>query len=143
MSTRKLVQLDDETWGWSEIDMVKLKRVATEFRTWLLTVDSSKDPFGFLKQDLPLVDAALNETLPLPYKGWQPHMRELGEGLLPREYTKISAPFYNTILGAHLTPPQILEKNGKRYAWAEFEDPRDEADDHGTGPSPKDGESGR
>lgn len=35
----------------------------------------------------------------------------------------VSAPFYNTIRGAHLEPPQIIEKDGKRFAWAEFEDP--------------------
>jgi hypothetical protein len=80
-----------------------------------------------VKQDLPLVDAALNGTMPLPYKGWESHMRELGEGLLPRDYTRVSAPFYNTIRGAHLTPPQIIEKDGKRYAWAEFEVPPGDA----------------
>jgi hypothetical protein len=127
MSARKLVQLDEDTWGWTEIDMVKLKRVATEFRAWLVTVDPGSDSFGFLKWDLPLVDAALSGQMPLPYKGWEPHLRELGEGLLPREYTRISAPFYNTIRGAHLTPPQIIEKDGKRYAWAEFEDPVNDA----------------
>lgn len=120
---RKLVQLDDETWGWSEIDLVKLRRVAQEFKEWLMTLDSANDPFGFLKQDLPLVDAALSGHMTLPYKGYEPHARELGEGWLPREYTRISAPFYNTIRGAHLSPPQIIEKDGKRYAWAEFEEP--------------------
>lgn len=119
---RKLVQLDDETWGWSEIDLVRLRRVALDFRAWLLTVDPAQDTFGFLKRDLPLVDAALNGAMVLPYKGDRPHVRELGEGWLPREYTQISAPFYNTIRGAHLQPPEIIEKDGKRYAWANFED---------------------
>lgn len=123
MPTRKLVELDDETWGWSEIDPVKLKRVATEFKAWLLTVDTNNDPFHFLKEDLPIVEAALAGKLPLPYKGWRPHSREIGEGLLPYEYSKISAPFYNTIRGAHLEPPTIIEREGKRYAWAVFEDP--------------------
>jgi hypothetical protein len=119
---RKLVQLDDETWGWSEIDQVKLRRVAQEFRSWLVSVDPAEDPFGFLKHDLPLVDAALSGEMRLPYKSSRPHTRELGEGLLPREYTRISAPFYNTIRGAHLVPPQIIEKDGKKYAWLVFED---------------------
>jgi hypothetical protein len=119
---RKLVQLDDETWGWLEIDPIKLRRVASEFKAWLLRVDPAQDPFGFLQQDLPLVEAALNGTMVLPYKGGRPHTRELGEGWLPREYTRISAPFYNTIRGARLQPPTIIEKDGKRYAWAYFED---------------------
>lgn len=124
MPIRKLVELDAETWEWSEIDPLKLKRVSTEFKKWLEMVDANNDPFDFLKKDLPLVEAALNGSLALPFKGNYPHSRELGEGLLPREYTRISAPFYNTIRGAHLTPPKIIEKDGKRYAWAEFEEPR-------------------
>lgn len=126
MPTRKLVLLDDVTWGWTEIDMVKLKRVATEFKSWLVTVDPSNDAFGFLKWDLPLVDAALNGTLALPYKRGSPHNWEIREGLLDW-YLEIAAPFYNTIRGAHLTPPQIIEKDGKRYAWAEFEDSMNDA----------------
>ncbi len=122
MPVRKLVQLDDETWGWSEIDPVKLKRVAGEFRAWLVKIDPQNDPFGFLRWDLPLVEAALSGAMRLPYKGWEPHAREIGEGLLSREYTRVSAPFYNTIRGAHLEPPRIVEKDGKRFAWVEFED---------------------
>jgi hypothetical protein len=119
---RKLVQLDDETWGWSEVDPIKLRRVASEFKVWLLNVDPAQDKFSFLKQDLPLVEAALNGSIVLPYKGGRPHKRELGEGWLPRDYTQISAPFYNTIRGAHLQPPEIIERDGKRYAWVDFED---------------------
>ena len=47
---RKLVQLDDDGWC-VEIDLVKLRRVASEFKAWLFTVDPGQDPFGFLKQD--------------------------------------------------------------------------------------------
>jgi hypothetical protein len=125
MSIRKLVQLDDDGWC-MDIDMVKLKRVAAEFRAWLMTVDPSNDLFGFLKQDLPLVDAALKGEMLLPYKGWEPHMRELGEGLLPGDYTRVSAPFYNTIRGADRSI-ETVTKDGKRYAWAEFEDSSDAA----------------
>ena len=121
MSTRRLVRLDDDGWC-MEIDQVKLMRVAAEFLGWLKAIDPNDDPFGFLRQDLPLVQSALNGGLPLPYKGWEPHMRELGEGLLPREYTRISAPFYNTIRGAERSI-ETVTRDGKRYAWAEFEDP--------------------
>ena len=120
MPIRKLVQLDDDGWC-MDIDMVKLRRVATEFRNWLVTVDPSGDPFGFLKWDLPLVEAALSEMLQLPFKRGRPHTRDLGEGLLPREYTRISAPFYNTIRGADRSV-ETVTKDGKRYAWVEFED---------------------
>ena len=120
---RKLVQLDEDTWGWSEIDPIKLRRTALELKAWLSAVDPTQDPFGFLQYDLPLVEAALNGTMALPFKGSEPHTRELGEGWLPRNYTRISAPFYNTIRGAHLEPPAIVEVDGKRFAWADFEEP--------------------
>jgi hypothetical protein len=116
---RKLVQLDEDGWC-VEIDHAKLRRVALEFKAWLLTVDPAQDSFGFLKQDLPLVEAALSEQMVLPYKGFEPHTRELGEGWLPRDYTKVSAPFYNTIRGANRSI-ETIQKDGKRYAWVDFE----------------------
>jgi hypothetical protein len=125
MTIKKLVRLDDETWGWTEIDPVKLRRVASAFKEWLLTVDPQNDPFAFLRKDLPLVEASLNGTLKLPNHSY-PHQRELGEGWLPADYRRISAPFYNTIAGALMEPPKVIEKDGKRYAWAEFEEPGDE-----------------
>lgn len=120
MSIRRLVQLDEDGWC-MEIDPVKLKRVAAEFKGWLDMLDPNNDPCEFLKKDLPLVEAALNGTLPLPYKGWRPHSRDLGEGLLPRAYTMISAPFYNTVRGANRSI-ETVNKDGKRYAWVEFEE---------------------
>lgn len=123
MPPRKLVELDGEYGGWLEIDPVKLRRVAKEFREWLLRVDPNNDPFGFIKYDLPLVESALNGQMNLPYKGWRPHTRDWGEGLLPREYTRVSAPFYNAILGGLEEPPEVIIKDGKYYAWTEFEDP--------------------
>jgi hypothetical protein len=117
---RKLVQLDDDGWC-VEIDLIKVRRVASEFKEWLMSVDAAQDQFGFVKQDLPLVEAALNGSMVLPYKGYEPHTRELGEGWLPREYTRISAPFYNTIRGANRSV-ETVQKDGKRYAWADFED---------------------
>lgn len=120
MTIRKLVELDDDGWC-VEIDLIRLRRVATEFKDWLSTIPSEQDTFGFLKKDLPIVESALNGSMQLPYKGYRPHSRELGEGLLPREYTRISAPFYNTIRGANRSIETIAE-NGKRYAWAEFEE---------------------
>jgi len=118
---RKLVQLDEDGYC-SEIDAVKLERVAQAFKAWLTTIDPQDDPFGFLKQDLPLVEAALQGLLPLPFKGTEPQQRALGEGFLPSDYVEVSAPFYNTILGANRSLETVL-KDGKRYAWADFEDP--------------------
>jgi hypothetical protein len=124
MTILKLVELDGEYGGWLEIDPVRLKRVATAFKRWLLTVDPNNDPFGFLKYDLPLVEAALTGHLKLPYKDY-PHNWEIREGLLPIDYREISAPFYNTLAGALYAPPEVIQKDGKYYAWCEFEDSSD------------------
>lgn len=131
MPIRKLVELDDGGFS-KESDPVGLTRVATEFKAWLLKIEPNNDPFGFLKEDLPLVEAALNGTLQLPYKGQKPHYWERHEALLPKEYGQASSPFYNMIDGMNLvvnrdsegytTGITIIEKDGKRYAWMEFED---------------------
>ncbi len=118
----KLVRLDDETLGFTEIDKIKLKRVAAAFRDWLLGTDLNKDPFNYLKCDLPLVDVALNGNMKFPYKGPLPHVWEIGEGSIPREYISMAAPFYNTIHGEHCVHSEIVERDGKRCAWMYFEE---------------------
>lgn len=128
MTIRKLVELDGEYGGWLEVDPVKLKRVATKFKKWLLTVDPNNDPFGFLQKDLQIVNSVLNNSISLPRKSNEPHRWERGEGLLPADYREISAPFYNTICGALYAPPTVIMKDGRYYAWAEFEEPPESSD---------------
>ena len=43
----------------------------------MTNIDSISDPFGFLLYDLPLVEAVMNNTLALPYKGGIPHALSL------------------------------------------------------------------
>lgn len=74
-----------------------------------------------MSKDLPVVEAALDGSLPLPYKE-NPHRREIGEGDLDWCLDKL-APFYNTICGALYEPPKVIMKNGRYFAWTEFEDP--------------------
>lgn len=119
---KRLVQLDDEVLYFMEIDEIKLKRVALLFRKWLENIDPKNDPFQFLKKDMPLVEAALNGTLKLPYSKTDPHSWEMREGTIPDDYINVSSEFYNTIRGEHLVPPNIIEKDGHRYAWMYFEE---------------------
>ena len=120
---RKLVPLDKDSWRLTEIDPVKVRRHALEFRRWLLQIDPSLDPHDCLKLDLPWVEAALNGTLPLPCDIADPHERDVAQGRMSREYIHVSSPFYNTIRGEHTTLPQIIIQNGRRYACCEFEEP--------------------
>lgn len=123
MPIKKLVELDGEYGGWLEIDPVKLKRVATEFKHWLETECPRTDEFNIYKQNTPIVDAALAGEMKLPYKGFCPHNWELREGLLSRAYTLNRADFYNTIRGSLDAPPDVIMKDGRYFAWTEWEDP--------------------
>lgn len=117
--------LDEQTGRFVEVDQIKLRRVAKVFHEWLMKVDPKNDPFNYLQEDLPLVQAALDGTLKLPYKGDDPHNWEVRERLIPREYISVSSPFYNTIRAEHSAPPETIEREGKRYAWMNFEEPGD------------------
>lgn len=120
MPIKKLVELNGEFGGWLEIDPVKLQRVATEFRNWLLTINLQNDRQRLLDKDLPIVEAAIAGTLKLPYYA-HPHRREIGEGELDWCLDKI-APFYNTISGSLYSPPEVIMKDGRYFAWTEWED---------------------
>ncbi len=109
---RKLVQLDEDGYC-MEIDAVKLERVVQAFKAWLMTIDPQNDPFGFLKQAFPLVEAALQGTLPLPFRDIRPHSKAWGEDWLLLTYTEISVPFYITIRGTERSIETVL-KDGKR-----------------------------
>lgn len=121
MPIKKLVELNGEFGGWLEIDPVKLTRVATEFRNWLIKVNAADDEFGFLGKDLPLVEQALSGTLKMPCHDY-PHNWEIRESLLPTDFRQISAPFYNTISGSLYSPPEVIMKDGRYFAWTEWED---------------------
>lgn len=119
---KKLIELDGRYGYPKEVDPVKVKRVASDFKVWLEKLNPGDDKFGFLRLDLPLVKAALNGTLSLPYRESNPHSWEIGEGMLD-QHLEVIAPFYNAIKGATLSmPPEVIEKDGRYYVWCEFEE---------------------
>ena len=120
MMIKKLVELNGEYGGWLEIDPVKLKRVAVKFKLWLEQVDPNNDPFGFLEKDLPFVRDVVDGVVKLP-AFFYPHSWELREGLLPREYMLASSPFYMTVCGGLYSPPEVIVKDGRYFAWVEWE----------------------
>lgn len=120
---KRLVQLDPVSKSFVEVDQKKMQRTARLLRTYLLGLDPMRDTYRIREQVLPIVDAALDGSLKVPISPLDMPLRwELTEGLLPREYSRIAAPFFNTIMGSHRTVPQIVEKDGKLYAMMEFED---------------------
>ncbi|VWX58291.1 hypothetical protein VARIO8X_130128 [Burkholderiales bacterium 8X] len=121
---RKLVELD-ENLAFKEVDKKKIKRTGKKLLSWLLAIDPANDPYEFRRFDLPIVLAALDDSLQFPHKGQQPHNWEIREGLLSDEYLDLASPFYNAIRGAHYCPPEIIQRGDKKYAWTFFETDED------------------
>lgn len=123
---KKLVELDPESFTTKEVDHKKILRSAHALRDYLQHLAPEEDQYRIKEYVLPIVDEALAGTLRLPFSALQqPLIREGADGLLPREYEKLSAPFFVAImgmsgLGSDLIKP--IHKEGKVYAWMEFED---------------------
>ena len=124
---KKLVELDPVTRTTKQFDEVKIARSAQALKEYLLSLAPDGDHLHLRELVLPIVEKALSGRLDLPFDNRnKPLRRELGEGLLPAEYNKLAAPFFVAIsgmsgLGSDLIKP--IRKEGKIYAWMEFEDP--------------------
>jgi hypothetical protein len=122
---KKLVELDPVTMTTKEFDTAKIRRSAQALKKYLLELAPDSDPLHIRQLVLPIVEQALAGTLDLPYDSRsKPLRRESGEGLLPTEYNKLAAPFFVAVsgmsgLGSDLIKP--VRKEGKIYAWMEFE----------------------
>ena len=120
---RKLVELDPVSKRFMEVDTKRLNRAAQALKEYILAAPSEEEQqLRYSKEILPIVEAALNGTLDLPYRGYIPYVWEGGEGLLPPGYRSLEANFLVAVKGSHLDVPEIAVKDGKEYAWMEFED---------------------
>lgn len=124
---KKLVELDPVAMTTKEFDETKIKRSAQALKDYLLKIASDDDVLHMKELVLPIVEQAISGTMNLPFDSRKKPLRyESGEGLLPTEYSKLAAPFFVAIsgmsgLGSDLIDP--IRKDGKIYAWMEFEDP--------------------
>lgn len=122
---RKLVELDPASMMTKEFDLVKIRRSAEALRNYLLGLSSGDDQYRIRDLVLPIVEEALAGRLVLPFDVHEKPLRyESVEGLLPQEYVNLSAPFFLSItgmsgLGSDLIKP--IHKDGKLFAWMEFE----------------------
>jgi hypothetical protein len=124
---KKLVELDPVAKTTKEFDETKIKRSAQKLKQYLLKIAPDDDVLHITELVLPIVEEALSGTLQLPFDNRKKPLRyESGEGLLPSEYSALAAPFFVAIsgmsgLGSDLIEP--IRRDGKIYAWMEFEDP--------------------
>lgn len=120
---KRLVKLDPISKRLTEVDRVKLERVAQELLDFIQNnILPNNDPFDIWKWVVPLCEGVLNNTLilPLPYDQL-PLKYPMREGLLPDAFEKIYAPFSNTITGTPIVKTEKIEINGALYAEVDFE----------------------
>ena len=136
---RKLVKLDPNLYL-TEIDMKSMRREALALKAYIESAPQQEEElFQYKTKILPLVEAALNGSLQIPYRDEPYSWRLMLEGLAPMlldEFLDPYAAFFNRIRGsagcsdpAYLRTgkiadyhPEIIEKDGEQYQWVEFED---------------------
>lgn len=120
---KRLVKLDPISKRFTEVDRVKLERVAQDLIDFIQNnISPYNDPFDIWKWVVPLCEGVLDNTLklPLPYDQL-PLKYPMREGLLPDAFEKIYAPFSNTITGTPIVKTEKIEINGALYAEVDFE----------------------
>jgi hypothetical protein len=120
---RRLVEIDPDTFYAREVDAVRLKREGRELREYILNIPVGKDVFNYRQKVLPIVEAALNDTLKLPFSASdEPLSYEIREALLPEDYAELHAAFFNTAVGEDADTDNTTERDGKLFAYMDFEE---------------------
>lgn len=97
---KKLARLGARNEVAQEFDHKGIRRSAKALKAYLLGLDPHEDTYGLRENILPVVEDALAGRLRLPFDDRGEPLRNEGTaGLLPREYMRISAPFWLHITG--------------------------------------------
>ena len=120
---RRLVELDPVTFYTKEVDKVRLAREGRALKEYILSIPAAADKFDYRGRVLPIVEAALNDTLKLPlHASDEPLKYELREVLLPEDFEELFARFFNTAIGARAEVENPVTRDNKLFAWMDFED---------------------
>lgn len=123
---KKLVELDAETMFTKVVDEKRLYREAEQLKGFLLTLNAENDANGLRDKLLPICDDVLTGKIRLPLKDEQLPVGAVQvlhwEGSLPAGFKKIYGAFYQTAVGGHVDFQEIISRDGKCFAWMEFED---------------------
>jgi len=97
---KKIARLGPQSELSQEFDHKAIRRTAKALKSYLLELDPHEDTYGLRENILPIVEDALAGRLKLPFDDRNEPLRNEGTvGLLPREYMRISAPFWLHITG--------------------------------------------
>ncbi len=119
-----LVKLDPETYHYTQVDVVRLKREAKALLDFIYThIDPAHDEHGIWKWVVPLCEGVLQNKveLPIPVED-RPLKYQTREGLLPRDLEELYAPFSLTITGSPRNLTQKILINGELYTYVDFEE---------------------
>jgi hypothetical protein len=121
---KRLVEIDPKTGITKEFDHKVIRLSAQALKDYLLNLKAEDDKYDLRGKVLPIVEDALTGNLRLPLDR-RPLEYELTEGLLPGEYSRTSARFWVYAMGMGGLGSELIQridKDGKAYAWMEFED---------------------
>ncbi|MFZ5698951.1 MAG: hypothetical protein ACOY9J_09620 [Pseudomonadota bacterium] len=118
--TKRLVELDKNGRA-TEVCWKRLRRRALVVKEYLDRNPGCPEIPNLRERAMPLVNAALDGTLIIPNLR-DPFIWEGGEGLLPADFNHVFNKFMNIVAGLDCDYANRVEKDGKVYAWVEFED---------------------
>lgn len=119
----QLVKLDPATHRYTRVDIVRLKREAKILLDYIYTkIDPANDEHEIWKWVVPLCEKALENEIafPIPIEA-RPLKHQIREGLLPRDFEEIYAPFALTITGSPRSETQDIQIDGDTYTYVDFE----------------------
>jgi hypothetical protein len=124
--SRQLVEIDRETMYAKRVDEKRMRREAAALREFLTRLSPAEDKHGLRKMVLPVCEAALNGKLRVPMSMRESpvnisRIEDVG-GTVPPEFAELYSRFMNTTTGSRADTDHPVEKDGKLWAWMEFED---------------------
>lgn len=123
---RRLVELNPVTMYAKEVDLRRLRREAGELRAYLMALSDEQDPEGLRGRVLPFCEAAISGNLELPLSPSEKPINIVrvldSGGYLPKGFEELYARFFNTAQGSRAEVEHPIYKQGKVWAWMEFED---------------------
>lgn len=117
--TRRLVELDENGYA-REVDWKRLKKRALVLKAYLDNTPPPPEVPNLRERTMPLIVDALSGALQIPAQS--PFNWETREGLLPAEFDLFWSNFFYIACGLDRDYANRIEKDGKVYAWVEFED---------------------
>jgi hypothetical protein len=129
---RKRVRLDPNNGeSYSEIDPVALQRTTQALREFALNrIDPLQDPYNIRGTVLELCEGVMNGTEPLPMNLEDDRLNFMNNmdrfELMPTGLSSLWGEFAGTAYGARVFADEdIIEVDGERYAYMDFEEPGD------------------